>query len=238
MPFHLNLHEFHIQKIGNKPDEYEDSFSYDIASGRFAMADGASESAYSGLWARSLTSAYVSHYSGSSLIPVIETARKQWLNGIRWDGMKWFVRNKVMRGSYSTFLGLSFSGDNHYRAIGVGDTCLFHINEGEVTSFPIRDQKEFGNTPILIWSGNPFSGEVKIPKWVYYVEGEIDEGDILIMATDSYSHWFMKNIDRSPWENMLSDQAEETRFIQGLIAKKEMKNDDVTYAVITSGQLS
>src|SRR2546430_11000254 len=47
-------------KRGHGPREYEDAFADNLALGRFAVADGATESAYAGLWARMLVNEFVS----------------------------------------------------------------------------------------------------------------------------------------------------------------------------------
>ncbi len=46
----------------------------------------------------------------------------------------------------------------------------------------------------------------------------------------------MKNLDKKPWERMISGSDGEEKFITDLIRERKMKNDDVTYAVITSGR--
>ena len=45
---------FWLPRRGNSPDEYEDAFAVDDASGRYAVADGATEGCFTGLWARLL----------------------------------------------------------------------------------------------------------------------------------------------------------------------------------------
>ena len=52
---------FWLPRRGNKPDEYEDAFAVEDASGRYALADGASEGCFTGLWARLLVADFAAH---------------------------------------------------------------------------------------------------------------------------------------------------------------------------------
>lgn len=228
----MYIYEYHQQKIGNSLNEYEDSFSYDLSTGRFAMADGSTESIFSNVWSRALTTSYVRGKYGLDLNALVSDARAKWYSSIDWSNLRWFIRNKAMRGSYSTFLGISFDS-RHYLSIGVGDTCLFHITEDNVTSFPIKTAKEFNNSPLLVWSGNPYTREIRAPKWIHYIEGDVDEGDVILMATDAFSQWFLKHMDERPWVKTIEHMGMEREFVTNLIESGEMKNDDVTYAFIS-----
>jgi hypothetical protein len=52
----LSVQAFWLPKAGNTTKEYEDAFDYSIAERRFAVADGATDSAFAGHWARILGS--------------------------------------------------------------------------------------------------------------------------------------------------------------------------------------
>src|SRR5205814_9053435 len=55
----LTWRSFHVPKQGHTAAEYEDGWAAAPESGRFAIADGASESAFAGAWARTLVDAAV-----------------------------------------------------------------------------------------------------------------------------------------------------------------------------------
>jgi len=55
----IHYHEFSVVKRGNTDDEYEDAFKGDESSGRFAVADGATGSAFAKEWARHLVEQFV-----------------------------------------------------------------------------------------------------------------------------------------------------------------------------------
>src|SRR5580693_7202489 len=48
-----------LPKRGNQAEEYEDAFAGDGETGRFAVADGASETSFAASWARLLVTGYV-----------------------------------------------------------------------------------------------------------------------------------------------------------------------------------
>src|SRR6266404_6244133 len=50
----LSWHAFAVPKRGNSTEEYEDAFAANPNAGRFAIADGASESSFASLWAKLL----------------------------------------------------------------------------------------------------------------------------------------------------------------------------------------
>ena len=55
----LTWQSFFLPKRGNAAEEYEDAFAGDPASGRFAIADGASESCFAAAWAKIVVESYV-----------------------------------------------------------------------------------------------------------------------------------------------------------------------------------
>ncbi len=232
-------------KLGNKENEYEDSISYDMDTLRFAIADGASGSAFAELWASSLTKSYIE--SDLSLFDdpvgvvsaIQKEARNRWYNGIAWNKLPWFLKNKATMGSYSTLLLMEMRNTDdsiEFVASAVGDSCLFVIDQRLRVSFPISDHREFGVSPKLVWSGQgqPVKLDVKlsIPS-VHTVRGSVYKEDRIILATDSVSKWLLENESDDPWEILLENPQELKKAIADLINKKVMRNDDITAAVIT-----
>jgi hypothetical protein len=65
----LRWHAFHTHKRGSPPDEYEDAFAGTPATGRFAVADCASESSFAAAWAKLLVKVYIQDLGNSYLLP-------------------------------------------------------------------------------------------------------------------------------------------------------------------------
>lgn len=238
----ISVKEFHRPKLGNSDDEYEDAFACNFKTKRFAIADGASDSIFSGLWANALVNAFSDStlpFSGDSnfLRNIIYLARKSWYNSIDWKSLKVFVRNKALKGSFSTFLGIQIDpsgSDFHFRAIAVGDSCLFMKDGKGLTGFPINDSTKFNITPKLIWSGygSPFPEDynTKLPEIKYY-EGKIRPGQQMLLATDAISKWILENQTHS--FDTLCEKDDPYRYVTGMLEARELRNDDVTFCSIT-----
>ena len=106
------MREFHRPKSGYRESEYEDAYSLDAEGGKFAVADGATESSFSNIWAKALVSTFVENpppmdmNDRQSVKNLLDAARKKWYREIDWTSLPWFQKNKAVLGSYSTFLGL------------------------------------------------------------------------------------------------------------------------------------
>lgn len=240
----LNVHDFWLPKAGNKPEEYEDAFVVNPAKGCFAIADGATESAFAREWARILAEAAV--YSvpkpGSALTKWLKPLQRRWHDGIAWEALPWFSFEKTRQGAFSSLLTLAFSRPNkssksiyHWHALAVGDSCLFHLrDETLLVAFPLTRADEFGNRPTLI-SSNPFKNS-KMWEEIRITNGDCQPGDLFILATDALAHWFLSAYEHGgkPWEPLYSLDSQEAfqEWVAALRREQMMKNDDVTVVVI------
>lgn len=75
----VTWHSFSLCKEGNKPEEYEDAFAGDPRSGRFAVADGASESSFACLWAKLLVNGFVAPREAPTTASWITPLQQQWV---------------------------------------------------------------------------------------------------------------------------------------------------------------
>ncbi|MFV1968041.1 MAG: hypothetical protein ACC628_21660, partial [Pirellulaceae bacterium] len=55
----MDFQAFWLTKRGNCPDEWEDAFQADASAGRFALADGATDSVYAQSWGQCLVDHFV-----------------------------------------------------------------------------------------------------------------------------------------------------------------------------------
>ena len=123
---------FWLARSGHSSAEYEDAHAADEAAGRFAVADGATEGCFTGLWAKLLVEGFVSNSAQETdtwpdSLPKLQS---QWDADVRTQNLPWYGEQGARQGAFATFLGLVFAGrsGNSYRwqAIAVGDTCLLH----------------------------------------------------------------------------------------------------------------
>jgi len=236
--------QFHVQKLGNKPDECEDSFYYDLERGKFAIADGASECCFSRLWSTLLTEYFVrsdlslfsiENFSkdelGKALLSFLPSAQDAWINKIDWPSLKWNVLEKARRGAFASFLGLEIGKKESYymwRAIAIGDCCLLHFKSQKLMdSFPLHSSLEFGSTPSMLSSiPSPNTHPEVSGK-----EGKVEKGEIMVLATDAIVEWILRENENGgdQYKSLFSLRNDDLKaFFEELIEDGKMKNDDLT----------
>jgi hypothetical protein len=241
----LRWQGFAVPKRGNSAEEYEDAFAGNPKAGRFAVADGASESSFASLWAKLLV-------DGFTQPPPGRTARKHWLGPLRqrWAAevgkleLPWYAEAKRALGAEATFLGLVLrrsakAEGGLWLAVAVGDSCLFHLRGDQlVKAFPLTRAEEFGNQPQLL-NSRPVAGNARQPD-PKQARGQWRVGDRLLLMTDALAQWFLRCHEegRPPWrsiEQVLADPAPDKAFpawIDALRDQGGLRNDDVTLLVI------
>lgn len=226
----------YLAKESHRPEEYEDAFAADSAQGRFAVADGASESSFAGRWATLLVDEFVRTPLQSSLDwpDWLGSVRGQWANETDAQALPWYAEAKAELGAFATFLGVLI-GDGRWRAVAVGDTCLFQVRRGAlVECFPLTSAASFGSTPDLVGSRSP-SAAVLQQRQVWG-RGTWQAGDRLLLMTDALSQWFMQAVEEGeqPWidiDAVLAGPDADQRFVQWLEQLRErgkLRNDDIT----------
>jgi len=240
----LEINNNYLVKDGNTNDEYEDSFApkfigiKETKQFNVSVTDGASESSFASDWAKMLARSYAKTPFNDidSLSNIIRNLSSRWFSVHSRTKYPWYVEEKINKGAFSAFLGLSLI-KNSYSAIAIGDCCLFQVRDNKlVKSFPITEVESFGNTPFLISSNLVNNNHI----WdnVRTLSSSFISGDIFILASDAFSQWFLyENIQgNEPWEtifNMFSDG--KSIFEEWIISKRknnEIKNDDITVYLI------
>jgi len=187
-------HVFSRPKAGNAPEEYEDAAAIgdDRWPLRAAVADGATETSYSRLWAEILTSGLAEEGipSADRLTTILPQWQAQWDQDVneRIEDMPWYGAEKAADGAFATLLGLSVHEDNSWTALSVGDCVLFHLPDSEQqTAWPIQDPREFGSRPDLL----PSRDGQAVPNPAV-TEGEWEVGDSFVLATDAAAQWLLR----------------------------------------------
>jgi len=249
----IRCRQFKLPKRGNATEEYEDAVAVDSRQGRFAIADGATESSFSALWARLLVEEFVR-------TPAAEPGRwEAWLPAVqqRWaaavnkpngNAASWYVETKIQQGAFAAFLGLVLDeprrwlGRGRYkrwRAFAIGDSCLFHVREGRLlTAVPITRSTDFDNTPCLV--GSNIAPSKALRKKEVRQEGEWLPHDRLYLMTDALAQWFLKECEtrKLPWhvlDALLSAPAPDAAFASFIEERRSthrLRNDDVTLLTV------
>jgi hypothetical protein len=235
----LSLHwrAFLVPKVGHAADECEDSACGDPATGRFAVADGASESYAAGDWARLLVEAFVADGPEGDWL---KGPRAAWQEQTAGGAVSWYAEEKLSLGGHATFLGVTVraTGDGlEWDAIAVGDSCLLQVRDGAlVGSFPITRSSDFNGSPTLVTSR---AGSLA---WKTG-RGELRRGDAILLATDALAQCLLSSAEAGEFvSNELLRLDEEDDFALWVAMAREdgrLRNDDVALGVVEvlSGEL-
>ncbi|MEW6303425.1 MAG: hypothetical protein AB1705_08145 [Verrucomicrobiota bacterium] len=255
---------FWVPKEGYSPDEYEDAFSCAPNEGQFAIADGATESSFSDLWAQALVNKYTNQPppgappNESVMSDWITPLQKEWHASINWERLPWYAEEKARTGAFAAWLGARFLrpapqekggflkkmfgmfGDNksasafRWQAIAVGDSNMFQIrNNTLIRCFPLEKAAQFDSRPMLLAS-NP-SRNKGIWNELRFVEGDYQDRDLFIMATDAIAKWFLAQAETGarPWNTLaaLKSDEEYATLIGKLRKNSAIRNDDTTVII-------
>jgi hypothetical protein len=230
----IGFSAFWMQKAGNAGDEYEDAFApaslrdTDHAEFRCAVADGATETSFSGLWAQILADAYVSGRLPQAKPETIQPLATFWHESInaRREGkpLPWYAQEKLERGAFSSLVGLTVRAEGTWKALCVGDSCLFHVRPHQaVRAFPYHQPEQFNNHPALISTlgDSRFDARIARGKW--------SAGDYFLLMTDALAQCFLSQRDlRGHLAADALDQAGFEGLVSSARSRQVCKNDDVT----------
>jgi hypothetical protein len=242
-----------MPKAGNTNSEYEDAYwpvgpVLDESCPRFAVADGATETSFSGVWAKQLVEAYgagaFENPPDSGWLPELQ---RKWWSLVRDKPLPWYAEEKIESGTFAALVGLTLdceSADSYHgswHAEAIGDCCLFQLRGGDILAkFPLQSAEDFTNSPILL--------SVKLGKQsaidsLVSIRGEWQCGDHFYLMSDAVAAWFFRALERdeAPWEiirDLDNDVHHPVSARSGMksfrdwveTARREglMRNDDVT----------
>ncbi len=218
-------------KSGHTAEEYEDAAAGPAAAPdgttRLALADGATESAFAGLWARTLVGSFVAPESAvpETFGEFLHRARRAFGEAVaeREAGLSWYASAKAEEGAHAAFLGLVLYPDHAWRAVAVGDCCLLHLREGALLeAWPISDPAAFDHRPDLVTSRYE---DTHAPTTT---SGQWADGDRLLLASDALAAHLL-TLNAIP-----ADFADFGAFVAAA-RDAGMHNDDVTLVEVVTG---
>ena len=238
---------FWVPKAGNSETEYEDAFwpHKPLDAGgtcfRFAVADGATETSFSKIWAKQLVRAFCKGcLDAPTLFDYLPKLQQRWSAIVRRRPLPWYAEEKVRSGAFAAILGLVLRDESEgaacgeWQATALGDSCLAQVRDEKVLArFPLDCSESFTNRPHLL-SSNPAYTE-QVFERLLRIEGTWMPGDTFYLMTDALAWWFMREVEAGmkPWYVLRDlgtvDQTEEFgQWISNLRRSKEIRNDDVT----------
>jgi hypothetical protein len=200
------------------PQEWEDAAACSVRSGRFAVADGATESFRSGEWAELLVRAYITSFPPSAtptfrdegrVDPARQRVIQEWFGSQvrRWrehasEAQTWWGRDaEASQPPSATFAGLQFTGDAaaglNWESSAFGDCCLFQIRGRRLAlSFPLTSKDQFTKRPDLITTA---PGRVEGSLATLRTRtGRAIPGDIFVLASDAFSACLLSLSESEP----------------------------------------
>jgi hypothetical protein len=228
-----------VHRILTAPKAGPDAASEDAAAVRdeawpvrAAVADGATESAFAGLWARTLVDELLARPAATeeAFAAAVEAGRASWAAAVadRLDDRPWYVRAKAEEGAHATVLGVAVHPDGTWAGVAVGDCCLFHLRgERPVVTWPYDAPDAFTNRPSLVSShpGRP----APTPRTT---SGRWQAGDALLLATDAVAAWLLR---RGPARGLEAPPSTFGTVVERARAEGALRNDDATLLVMEFG---
>ncbi len=241
----FSIEAFSCQKAGNARSEYEDAWAIRGSDSptrcRVAVADGATESSFSALWAALLVESFVrGRAHGPEFFNRLGAIRRLWRRKIRGRPLPWYAAEKARRGAYAAFVGASLNAVNRgWRAVAIGDCCLLQVtgapeNRELMKAFPLTRSEEFGSSPFLVGSLKKADDD-PLP-YVRISEGLLQPNDILFFASDALAAWLLRRAERGEpaWEEIEGIRTQEE--FEALVARARddgTRNDDMTLVRLT-----
>ena len=247
-PAPFSVEAFSCQKAGNARTEYEDAWAIRGSDSptrcRVAVADGATESSFSALWAALLVESFVRGRSSGPdfFVNHLDAIRRLWKRKIRGRPLPWYAAEKARRGAYAAFVGVSLNAVNRaWRAVAIGDCCLLHVTgvpeQMELAhSFPLTRSEEFGSSPFLV--GSLKKGDDDPVPHVRVSEGVLGPNDILFFASDALSAWLLRRAEKGEpvWHAIGPMGIRTQEDFETLVAQAReegTRNDDMTLVRLT-----
>ncbi len=242
----ISCQTFWLPKHGSSSAEYEDAFyPQDVTNlekriFRCAVADGATETSFSNIWAQLLSKAYVDNDIDLDILA------GKWKQQTARTDQPWYVEEKLASGAFAALVGLTIRASKDRRessgtwvSTAVGDSCLFHVRKKElILSYPLDRWQQFNSSPSLLSSNMQNNSEELMAKLSETFEEEWRSGDIFYLMSDAIACWFLRRQDE------MEDAVEQVSKLKSIEAVTElvdterrhkdeedrvwMRNDDVT----------
>ncbi len=210
-----------VVKAGMRADENEDAWATVARPDGglvVALADGATERAFSRPWARALVEAAVQTATISAAHARARTQHAALLDARR-SALAWYAEAKADEGAFAALLVVRIEPDGAYRAEAVGDACLFEVDAAgrRVAAWPLDTPEAFAARPVLLASNAP-------PPDALIRTGRIPPAGALLLATDALAAHLLAHRD-AVWPPPDLDPVEAIEAARAA----GMRNDDTTW---------
>lgn len=242
----LKVASFITHKKAESLDDCQDAIKVNEACSRYAVADGATRSFFPKQWAELL----VERFCEMPTLSLNAENWKQWLAPIQEEWYRqveervqevnqFYLTNSfsAREPAVSTFIGLEVEKTKReWRAVVIGDSCLFHKNSSGFRSYLIEQSEDFTSRPEAFAS---------FPEANHYnpafIRGELESGDLFILATDALAKWILEHKESENLAEMLhqlrqiENREEFNQFVDQARDDEKIRlvNDDVALLLIS-----
>lgn len=220
-----------VPRAGGEAGDYEDAAAIETKEWPVcaAVADGATESAFARSWAKRLVRGVTDQRATTTeaFRHAVSDGQTEWqaTAAERATDRPWYVAAKAAEGAFAAVLGLSLHADGRWRAVAVGDCCLFHVRaQTVVRSWPFEADDAFTNRPALV----PSQADREVPA-PNAVTGAWQPNDRFLLATDAVAAWLM---DSDPVAMSTLDLDAFREHVEAARADGSLRNDDATLLVL------
>jgi hypothetical protein len=221
---------YRVPKHGSSYAEYEDAMAWSRQQRRFAVADGASASAFARLWAQLLVRAYVAgRLQPDTLEHDLAPLQARWSADVERRDLPWYAIEQARRGAFAALAGLTIEDSGQWSALAVGDCCVFHLRgEALLQAVPLSDPEAFDNRPLLLGSRPVANVTLRTEGAIVTAQGTWQCGDTFLLMSDALAATFLRSeaalaalcFERTP--------AGFKDWVSQLRGERVLRNDDVS----------
>ncbi len=240
----MHVKSFITHKRGQTNDSIQDSISYNIDVGRFALSDGVTDSVLPEIWADVLTSSFVNNEGLSSFpseesLQIYQSRKDSYLSTL--DKEARYIQKLIEKHFYTgaaTFIGIELR-DKQLKWQVIGDSCLFLLHTGKelqcICSNPVYTNAQgdlevvFDNYPMQIHSDGSLHGEWTMGQCTF-------SSGYIVMMSDAMSAWFISqyNLGNNPISQLekLNDNIDFEEFVEKEVSNDSLASDDESVILI------
>jgi len=221
---------FRLPKHGSTRAEYEDAIAWNRSHRRFAVADGASASAFARLWAQLLVGAYVrGQLSGSNLEDDLAPLQARWSADVERRELPWYAAEQARRGAFAALAGLTLDPGGEWNALAIGDCCVFQVRgEALLKATPLTQAEAFDNRPLLLGSRAMSNKQLRCAGAIVETQGDWRPGDTFLLMSDALAAMFLRADAALDALNFDRTATGFQQWVCELRAQRALRNDDVS----------
>lgn len=239
-----NVKAFQTHKRGETKTAIHDRIALDIEKGRFALADGVSNSYLPFLWAEILVDSYISvsdtrELAVDKLSQLFINKKEEYL--ARLDKNELVVqkaREKYFKVASSTFLGLEIE-NNVLRWKLIGDSCLFILPQDGVCQCYCSNTISVDNEGHIFVDFSENTDQICADGTIagMWQTGSLElKNGYVVMMSDAMSKWFLSELNNegSPLEKLLALDSEESfeMLVEQEFRLNKLDSDDESVILI------